>query len=104
MGGQKKKSFSQMDRALKGKAEQPKGGKPAPAKPAAAKATGLVDRESAMKEVAKMKVATPSSVAAQLGIKVSHAKELLEDLAQQGVVKLVGGSSRLKIYQPTPAA
>ncbi len=100
MGGAKKKGITQMERSQKTRGEQPKGGKAAPAekKPAAGKAV-KADEESVLKEVTKMKASTPSAVAVQLGIKVSYAKDLLEELARKGVVKLVSSTSRLRIYK-----
>ncbi|MEM3736888.1 MAG: hypothetical protein QXJ75_02180 [Candidatus Bathyarchaeia archaeon] len=103
MGGEKKKSLAQMERAQTQKAEQPqpKGGKSPQTKSYTSK-VGKVDSESITREIMKMKVLTPSAVAMQLGVKVSQAKDILEGLVQQGIVELVSSSSRLKIYKAAP--
>jgi len=105
MGGAKKKTMKQMERTHKTKGEPPKGGKTAPAekKTAVTKAV-KVDEESVLKEIAKLKVSTPSTLAAQLGVKVSYAKQLLEELARKGSVELVSSCSRLRIYKTASSA
>jgi ribosomal protein S25 len=104
MGGSKKKTMKQMERTHKTKGEPPKGGKAAPAEKKAAVKAVRADEESVLKEIAKVKVSTPSALAAQLGVKVSYAKQLLEELAQKRSVELVSSCSRLRIYKPVSAA
>jgi small subunit ribosomal protein S25e len=51
-------------------------------------------------EVSKMRVLTPYSLASRYGIKVSSAKDVLEELEKRNVIELVRGCSRIKIYRP----
>jgi small subunit ribosomal protein S25e len=51
-------------------------------------------------EIKKMNVLTPYSVAARYGIRISAAKEFLEQLETNGSVQLVSGSHNIKIYKP----
>ncbi|HZD12999.1 MAG TPA: hypothetical protein VE177_05715 [Candidatus Binatus sp.] len=54
-------------------------------------------------EVKKMGVVTPFAVASQFNLRLSIAKDLLEELAKRNVIKLVGGNHRVRIYQSASA-
>src|SRR5207247_8767576 len=54
-------------------------------------------------EVGKMSAITPYSLASQVTVTLSVAKDLLEELARRKVVTLVGGNARIRIYQPAAA-
>ncbi len=54
-------------------------------------------------EVQKMGAITPFALASQLNLRLSVAKDLLEDLERRRVVRLVGGNARIRIYQPAAA-
>jgi len=47
-----------------------------------------------------MKALTPYTVATRFNLRLSVAKDLLDDLAQRGVIQYVSGSKSLKIYKP----
>jgi len=116
MGGAKKRSMAQMEKTQdqpdKGKEEsggQPKkGGK---AKTVAEKrARGLqapdMNDPKFLGEVGKMSAITPYtpySLASQFNVKLSVAKDLLEELERRKLVTLVGGNARIRIYQPAAA-
>jgi small subunit ribosomal protein S25e len=51
-------------------------------------------------EIKKMGVLTPYSVATRYGIRISAAKDFLEQLEASGAVQLVSGSHNIKIYKP----
>ena len=51
-------------------------------------------------EIKKMGVLTPYSVATRYGIRISAAKDFLEQLEANGSVQLVSGSHNIKIYKP----
>lgn len=51
-------------------------------------------------EVQKMKVLTPYTVACRFNIRISTAKDFLEQLQTNGLVELVSNSRNLKIYKP----
>ncbi len=50
-------------------------------------------------EVKKMGVLTPYAVATRYGIRISAAKDFLEQLEANGTIQLVSGSHNLKIYK-----
>ena len=113
MGGAKKRSMAQMEKTQdqpdKGKDESPtpgkKGGK---AKTVAEKrARGLqapdLNDPKFIGEVGKMSAITPYSLASQFNVKLSVAKDLLEELERRKMVTLVGGNARIRIYQPAAA-
>ena len=54
-------------------------------------------------EIKKMNVLTPYAVATRFGVRISAAKDFLEQLEQNGAVQLVSGSHNIKIYKPTAA-
>ncbi len=45
----------------------------------------------------------PYSLASQFNVKLSVAKDLLEELERRKLVTLVGGNARIRIYQPAAA-
>ena len=47
-----------------------------------------------------MGVLTPYAVATRYGIRISAAKDFLEQLEANGSVQLVSGSHNIKIYKP----
>ena len=51
-------------------------------------------------EVKKMNVLTPYAVATRFNIRISTAKDFLEQLEANGAVQLVSGSHNIKIYKP----
>jgi len=51
-----------------------------------------------------MAAITPYGLASQFNLRLSIAKDLLEDLAKRNIVKLVGGNARVRIYQPANVA
>ena len=50
-----------------------------------------------------MNVLTPYAVATKFGIRISAAKDFLEQLEKNGAVQLVSGSHNLKVYKPAAA-
>jgi ribosomal protein S25 len=51
-------------------------------------------------EIKKMGVLTPYAVSTRFGIRISAAKDFLEQLEANGSVQLVSGSHNIKIYKP----
>jgi len=105
MGGAKKRSLAQAEKLQQMQTKKEKGGEKG--KTAKAKTTeksqgdsGLPDVKSKefIGELGKMKAVTPSSVASRFNMKLSTSKGVLEDLAGRGVLTLVAGSNRLRIY------
>lgn len=53
------------------------------------------------KEIESMKVLTPYTVASRLNLRLSVAKDLLEDLHREGIITYVSGGRNMKIYKPS---
>lgn len=49
-------------------------------------------------ELSKMGALTPYSIASQFNVRLSVARDILEELERRRVVKSVGGNTRIKIY------
>jgi small subunit ribosomal protein S25e len=103
MGGTKKKSLKQMERAQASKEPREKEVKKPKPLVAEKKFGGInapdVANPDFISELGKMKAITPYSVASRYGLRLSVAKDILEDLSRRGVVQYVGGHARLRIYR-----
>jgi len=56
--------------------------------------------EKVIGEVKKMKAVTPYAVASRFNLRLSVARDMLDELAQKGIIEYVSGSKNLKIYKP----
>jgi small subunit ribosomal protein S25e len=106
MGGKKKLSLKQMERMQMRKAEEEKKKKEKEKEKAAAKEKRLagifvpdVQGEKVLEELKKMRVLTPYTVATRFNIRISAAKDFLEQLEEDGLVQLVSGNHDIKIYK-----
>jgi len=109
LGGAKKKSISKMDDSQANPEEKQQIKKPK------AKGKGEFEKkerttrlpdindERFLSEISKMSVLTPYSLSSQFNLKISLAKDLLEELAKKHIVKLAGGNTRVRIYQAAAA-
>lgn len=102
MGGAKKKTLSQMEKErLRREREEAK--RRERERAAAERKERAIfppkPSEELVKEVSKLDVLTPYSVASRLNLRLSAAKSLLKELESRGLVKLVQGNARLKIYR-----
>ena len=109
MGGKKKLGLKQMERMQAKRDEEEKADKkkeksglqrerkPIGVIPPDAKNAKIVN------EIKKMNVLTPYAVASRFNIRISAAKDFLEQLEQNGAVQLVSGSHNIKIYKPVAA-
>jgi small subunit ribosomal protein S25e len=108
MGGKKKLNLKQMERmqGKKDEEEKEKGGKKT-GPPRERKALSIVPpdvrNEKIVAELKKMNVLTPYSVATKFGIRMSAAKDFLEQLEQNGKIQMVSGNHSIKIYKPVAA-
>jgi small subunit ribosomal protein S25e len=106
MGGKKKIGLKQMERMQTRKdeedAEKKKKEKAGPQKEK--KVIGVIapdlKNEKFVNEIKKMNVLTPYAVASRFSIRISAAKDFLEQLEAAGAVQLVSGSHNIKIYKP----
>ncbi|MEM3616322.1 MAG: hypothetical protein QXN95_00885 [Candidatus Bathyarchaeia archaeon] len=104
MGGKKKLSLKQMERMQTRKDEEEKKKKE---KEKAAtkekKPAGIfvpdVRGEKILDELKKMRVLTPYTVATRFNIRISAAKDFLEQLEEDGLVQLISGNHDIKIYK-----
>lgn len=62
-----------------------------------------VKNDKIVNEVKKMNVLTPYAVASRFNIRLSAAKDFLEQLEYNGVIQLISGSHKIKIYKPIAA-
>jgi small subunit ribosomal protein S25e len=107
MGGKKKLGLKQMERIQEKKDEEDKSKEKKKEKAGAPKekrTIGVIPpdtkNEKIVTEIKKMSVLTPYAVASRFNIRISAAKDFLEQLEQNGTVQLVSGSHNIKIYKP----
>ena len=105
MGGKKKLSLKQIERTQdkkdavdKDKKKKEKGGPPKERK-ASSVVPPDAKNEKTIAELKKMHVLTPFSVATRFNIRMSAAKDLLDQLQQNGTAKYVSGNHSVKIYR-----
>jgi small subunit ribosomal protein S25e len=108
MGGKKKLGLKQMERmqARRDEEDKAKDKKKEKAAPKERRTIGVVapdaKNQKNINEVKKMNVLTPYAVASKFNIRISAAKDFLEQLEQNGVVQPVSGNHNIKIYKPAP--
>jgi len=103
MGGKKKLSLKQVERMQTRKGEPEKKKKEKTAGGKEKKPSGIVSpdpkNQKVISELKKMRVLTPYAVASRLNVRISAAKDFLEQLEEQGVVQMVSGNHTLKLYK-----
>jgi len=110
MGGKKKLGLKQMERMQEKKDDEDKSAKKKEkAAPKERRTISVIPpdakNQKIVSEIKKMNVLTPYSVSTRYNIRISAAKDFLEQLEQNGAVQLVSGNHEIKIYKPTaPAA
>ena len=105
MGGSKKKSMAQMEKQQ----DQQDSKKPEPAKKtkgktvAEKKTAGITmpnfDNEKIVGELSKMGALTPYSIASQYNVRLSVARDILEELERRRLVTSMGGNTRIKLFK-----
>ncbi len=104
MGGKKKLSLKQMERVgtKQDKEEKKKKEKKAVLKEKKPASTIAPDpkNEKIVGELKKLTVLTPFTVASRLNLRISAAKDFLDQLEDRGIVQMVDGNHNLKIYRP----
>jgi len=104
MGGKKKLSLKQMERTQSRKdvrKEGRSGGSTASEKKTPGVFSPDYRSQKVIGELKKMKVLTPYTVASRFDLRLSVAKDFLEELEKRGVIEYVSGSASLKIYKPS---
>ena len=107
MGGKKKLGLKQMERMQERRDEEDKAKEKKKEKaglPKERRTIGVVPpdvkNEKNINEIRKMNVLTPYTVASRFNIRISAAKDFLEQLEQNGSVQLVSGNHKIKIFKP----
>lgn len=109
MGGKKRLGLKQMERMQqkRDKKDKAKDKKETSGRIRERRTIGVippdVKNDKIVNEAKKMNVLTPYAVASRFNIRLSAAKDFLEQLEQNGVIQLVSGSHKIKIYKPVAA-
>ena len=110
MGGKKRLGLKQMERMQRKRDEETaskdkKKEKTIPSKER--RTIGVippdVKNSKIINEVRKMNVLTPYAIASKFNVRISAAKDFLEQLEQIGAVEFVSGNHNIKIYKPVAA-
>ena len=103
MGGKKRLSLKQMERMQAKRDEERRKRERKTAESREKKAPGILPpdpkNEKIVGELKKMPVLTPYIVASRFNIRISVAKDFLEQLEENGVIQLVSGNHDIKIYK-----
>jgi ribosomal protein S25 len=105
MGGKKKLGIKQMEKQQEDKATEDKAKKKEEKKGPPQKKTTVsimapdVKDQKIVAEVKKMGVLTPYAISTRYGIRISAAKDFLEQLESNGAIQLVSASHSIKIYK-----
>jgi len=106
-GGKKKSTMTQMAKAQGSEEDKGKSktGKRSETARSEKKTLGIMlpdlKDKGITKELQKMKALTPYTVASRFNLRLSVAKDLLEELQHQGVITYVSGGKNIKIYKPS---
>ncbi|MGA2784108.1 MAG: hypothetical protein ABSF09_05365 [Candidatus Bathyarchaeia archaeon] len=106
MGGAKKKNLAQMEKQQVQQDKKPeptgkkgKGKSMAEGKKSAGINLPNFEDEKFMGELSKMGALTPYSIATQFNVRLSVARDILEELERRRLIKSEGGNARIKIYR-----
>jgi len=109
LGGAKKKSLAQMEKQQEQQdaaaAKKPEPAKKAKGKTVAEKKSvgGIAlpnfDDPKFNGELSKLGALTPYAIASQFNVRLSVARDILEELERRRLVKPAGGNARIKIYK-----
>ena len=108
LGGAKKKSMAQMEKTQVQQDKKAEPTKKAKGKPVAEKKARGVDLPNLedtrfLSELSKMGAITPYALASQFNLRISVAKDMLEELEKKRLVTAVGGNARIRIYKMAAA-
>ena len=106
MGGKKKPTISQAEKALLRESQkQGKKGRIKEMSRVEKKVSGVIPPnpkdKNIIKEIKRMRFLTPYILASRYNLRISVAKDFLEELHRQGVITQVSSSRYVKIYKPT---
>ena len=98
MGGKKKLSLSQMEKLRARRERERRTALAAREKKSSSIFVPEVNDE-VLNELKKMKVLTPYNVASRFDLRVSVAKDFLEELHKKGLIEFVSKSRKIKVYK-----
>jgi len=98
MGGKKKLSLSQMEKLQARRERERRAALAAREKKSSSIFVPEVNDE-VLNELKKMKVLTPYNVASRFDLRVSVAKDFLEELHKKGLIEFVSKSRKIKVYK-----
>jgi ribosomal protein S25 len=104
MGGAKKKNLAQMEKQQVQQDKKDESGKKTKGKSGGEKkAAGIgmpnFDNEKVLGELSKIGALTPYSIATQFNVRLSVARDILEELERRRLITSVGGNTRIKIFK-----
>lgn len=104
MGGAKKKSLAQMEKQQVQQDKKPEAPKKTKGKTVAEKkSSGIgmpnLDDQKFVGELSKLGALTPYAIATQFNVRLSVARDILEELERRRMVRSVGGNTRIKIFK-----
>ena len=103
MGGKKKPSLKQLEKMQRRKEQREREKQRKMISSAEKRATQITPPEideNLIKDLKRMKVLTPYTIASRFDLRLSVAKDFLEELHQRGIVTYVSGGRNIKIYKP----
>lgn len=102
MGGKKKLSLTQMER-LQARRQKEQERRTRSQSVVSERKTSSVlmpeTKDNLIDEIRKMKVITPFTVASKFDLRISVAKDLLEELERKKIIELVSRSRKTKVYK-----
>jgi len=107
MGGKKKLTLKQMER-MQARKDQERRERKSGGSTSEKKSIGIIPpdpkSEKVIGELKRIKALTPYAVATRFDLRLSVARDFLEELERRGIVEYVSGSKNLKIYKPSVSA
>jgi len=109
MGGRKKLTLKQMEKMQRRLAEKRAGresrrGSRSSSQSGDKGLAGIIPPnimdEKVISEIKRMRVITPYTIASRFNIRLSIAKDFLEDLHRRGIIDYVSGGRNIRIYKP----
>ncbi|MCD6240579.1 hypothetical protein J7K27_03525 [Candidatus Bathyarchaeota archaeon] len=102
MGGRKKLSLTQMERLQARRQREQERRTRSQSMMSERKTSNVLMpeiKDDLIDEIRKMKVVTPFAVASKFDLRISVAKDLLEELERKKIIELVSRSRKTKVYK-----
>ena len=99
-GGGKKPTLSQLTKRIEREKRQQQERRESSGYEKSVLGLSVPNMEEVVSYVKSLKYVTPYVLAEKFGFRISLAKKLLSDFVSQGLLKVVAGDNRLRIYAP----